>query len=134
MFITSHVVISGACTIEDHTFFGVNCTVRDETVIARETLVGAGTIILKDTQPFEVYKAKGTEPDRLPQRRDPEFVAQDQGVVSAPGRVTRNGGVAGREEGSALSVVGRERRGGPAGAGYCLRGDAPLRRRGEVAS
>jgi len=62
VFITSHVVISGACTIEDHTFFGVNCTVRDETVIARETLVGAGTIILKDTQPFEVYKAKGTEP------------------------------------------------------------------------
>ncbi len=62
VFITSHVVISGACTIEDHCFFGVNATVRDETVIARETLVGAGTIILKDTQPFEVYKVKGTEP------------------------------------------------------------------------
>jgi acyl-[acyl carrier protein]--UDP-N-acetylglucosamine O-acyltransferase len=62
VFITSHVVISGACTIEDHCFFGVNATVRDETVVARETLVGAGTIILKDTKPFEVYKVKSTEP------------------------------------------------------------------------
>ena len=55
-------MISGACVIEDHTFFGVNATIRDETVIARETLVGAGCIILKDTQPFEVYKVKSTEP------------------------------------------------------------------------
>lgn len=62
VFITSHVVISGACTIEDYCFLGVNATVRDETVIARETLVGAGAIILKDTQPFEVYKVKTTEP------------------------------------------------------------------------
>jgi sugar O-acyltransferase (sialic acid O-acetyltransferase NeuD family) len=62
VFITSHVVISGACTIEDHCFFGVNATIRDETTIGRETLVGAGAIILKDTQPFEVYKVKTTEP------------------------------------------------------------------------
>jgi sugar O-acyltransferase (sialic acid O-acetyltransferase NeuD family) len=58
--ITSHVVISGCCTIEDYCFFGVNSTVRDETVIARETLVGMGVVILKDTKPFEVYKASAT--------------------------------------------------------------------------
>jgi sugar O-acyltransferase (sialic acid O-acetyltransferase NeuD family) len=62
VFITSQVVISGACIIEDHCFFGVNATVRDETVIAHDTLVGAATIILKDTKPYEVYKAKTTEP------------------------------------------------------------------------
>ena len=60
--ITSHVVISGCCTIEPYCFFGVNATVRDETVIARETLVGAGVVILKDTQEFEVYKAVAAEP------------------------------------------------------------------------
>ena len=60
--ITSHVVISGCCKIEDYCFFGVNATVRDETVIARETLVGMGVVILKDTKPFEVYKASATEP------------------------------------------------------------------------
>src|SRR5881397_3155019 len=60
--ITSHVVISGCCTIEPFCFFGVNATVRDETVIARETLVGMGVTILKDTKEFQVYKAAATEP------------------------------------------------------------------------
>jgi sugar O-acyltransferase (sialic acid O-acetyltransferase NeuD family) len=60
--ITSHVVISGCCTIEPYCFFGVNATVRDETVIARETLVGMDVTILKDTKEFEVYKALPTQP------------------------------------------------------------------------
>lgn len=60
VFITSHVVVSGACVIEEYAFLGVNATVRDETLIAHDTLVGAGAIILKDTQPYEVYKAQGT--------------------------------------------------------------------------
>ncbi len=60
--ITSHVVISGACDIGEHAFFGVNATVRDETVIGAETIVGAGTAIMADTEPFSVYKVKGTEP------------------------------------------------------------------------
>lgn len=58
--ITSHVVISGCCTVEPFCFFGVNATVRDETTISRETLVGMGVTILKDTQEFEVYKATAT--------------------------------------------------------------------------
>ncbi len=60
--ITSHVVISGCCTIEPYCFFGVNATVRDETVVAHETLVGMGVTILKDTKEFEVYKVKDAEP------------------------------------------------------------------------
>jgi sugar O-acyltransferase (sialic acid O-acetyltransferase NeuD family) len=60
--ITSQVVISGACRIGEHSFFGVNATVRDETVIGRETIVGAGTAIMADTEPYSVYKVKGTEP------------------------------------------------------------------------
>lgn len=60
--ITSHVVISGVCDIGEHAFFGVNATVRDETVVGAETIVGAGTAIMADTEPFSVYKVKGTEP------------------------------------------------------------------------
>lgn len=63
--ITSQVVISGCCTIEDFTFFGVNATIRDETVVANDTLVGMGAVIAKDTQPFEVYRPVGTEPARI---------------------------------------------------------------------
>lgn len=60
--ITSHVVISGSCVIEPYCFLGVNATVRDETVIAAETVVGAGVILLKDTEPFQVYKASSAQP------------------------------------------------------------------------
>lgn len=60
--ITSHVVISGCCDVGEYSFFGVNATVRDETVIGHDTLVGMGCTILKDTQPYEVYKAVGTQP------------------------------------------------------------------------
>lgn len=65
VFIASHVVISGCCVIEPYCFLGVNATIRDETIVARETLVGAGSLILKDTQEFEVYKADGTQPSRI---------------------------------------------------------------------
>lgn len=67
--ITSHVVISGCCTIEPFCFFGVNATVRDETIIANDTLVGMGVTILKDTKPFEVYRAEGSEPTAVPSNK-----------------------------------------------------------------
>jgi sugar O-acyltransferase (sialic acid O-acetyltransferase NeuD family) len=63
--ITSHVVISGCCTIEEYCFFGVNSAVRDEAIIARETLVGMGVTIQKDTKEFEVYRAPPLEPERV---------------------------------------------------------------------
>ena len=56
VFISSHVVICGCCTLEPYSFFGVNSTVRDGTTVARETLVGASALILKDTKEYEVYK------------------------------------------------------------------------------
>jgi len=60
--ITSHVVISGACTIEPYCFFGVNATVREETIVAHDTLVGMSVAILKDTNEFDVYKATPAQP------------------------------------------------------------------------
>jgi UDP-3-O-[3-hydroxymyristoyl] glucosamine N-acyltransferase len=65
VFITSQVVISGACTIEEYSFLGVNSTIRDETIVARETLVGAGALILQDTKEYEIYKAAGTVPAKI---------------------------------------------------------------------
>lgn len=63
--ITSHVVVSGCCTIEPFCFLGVNATIRDETVVARETLVGMGAVIARDTKEFEIYQADGTQPSRV---------------------------------------------------------------------
>lgn len=69
VFLASQVVVSGACVIEPYCFLGVNATIRDETIIARETLVGAGALILKDTQEYEIYKAEGTAPSKVRSNR-----------------------------------------------------------------
>lgn len=54
-FITSHVVISGFTVLENNCFLGVNATLRDAITIATKTLIGAGAIIVKNTNPEEVY-------------------------------------------------------------------------------
>lgn len=63
--ITSHVVISGGCTVEEYCFFGVNSSVREETIVARETLVGMGVALQHDTREFELYKAPEIQPSRV---------------------------------------------------------------------
>ena len=65
VFIASHVVISGNCSIGDYTFMGVNATVRDGVTIAPECLVGAGALILKDTERAQVFPGQATGPSRL---------------------------------------------------------------------
>lgn len=64
-FISSHVVISGGVVIEQGCFLGVNSTIRDHVVIAEQTLIGAGSLILKSTQPREVYVGTASEPRRV---------------------------------------------------------------------
>jgi sugar O-acyltransferase (sialic acid O-acetyltransferase NeuD family) len=60
-FITSHVVVSGHVRVGAYTFIGVNSTLRNSITIAPETLIGAGSIIMKNTRPKEVYVPKRTE-------------------------------------------------------------------------
>jgi sugar O-acyltransferase (sialic acid O-acetyltransferase NeuD family) len=54
-FITSHVVVSGNVHVHPHCFIGVNATLRNSIRVAAETLIGAGSIIMKDTKPRSVY-------------------------------------------------------------------------------
>lgn len=53
---TSHVVLSGHCVVEPFCFFGVNATVRDGLRIAEGTLVAMSASVVKDTEPWGVYK------------------------------------------------------------------------------
>ena len=57
-FISSHVVISGFTKINSYSFLGVNSTIRDGVTIASECLIGAGTLILKNTKQGGVYTSK----------------------------------------------------------------------------
>lgn len=55
VFFTSHVVLSGRCDVQPHSFFGVNATIRDGLRIAEGTLVGMGACVTRDTEPWGVY-------------------------------------------------------------------------------
>lgn len=54
-FITSHVVVSGHVRVGTRSFIGVNATLRNSITIAPQTLIGAGSIIMKDTREKGVY-------------------------------------------------------------------------------
>jgi sugar O-acyltransferase (sialic acid O-acetyltransferase NeuD family) len=54
-FISSHVVVSGHCIVESNCFLGVNSTIGHQVKLAQETLVGAGSIITKNTEKESVY-------------------------------------------------------------------------------
>src|SRR6478609_7869767 len=54
-FISSHVVVSGHVVVEPYCFLGVNATIRNAIRIATECVIGAGAIIVKNTEPRGVY-------------------------------------------------------------------------------
>jgi acetyltransferase-like isoleucine patch superfamily enzyme len=58
----SHVVVSGGVSIEDQCFIGVNATIRDHISIGVGTIIGAGALVMKDTDPFSVYAPVSTQP------------------------------------------------------------------------
>jgi len=68
-FITSHVVVSGGVEIGENTFIGVNATLRDHIKIGRFNIIGAGALILSDTEDNKVYVEKATEVSRVPSNR-----------------------------------------------------------------
>lgn len=61
-FIASHVVVSGFCEIGEYCFLGVNSTVANNVKVASNCLIGAGAVILKDTEEGKVYGSKMTKP------------------------------------------------------------------------
>jgi acyl-[acyl carrier protein]--UDP-N-acetylglucosamine O-acyltransferase len=56
VFCSSHVVLSGHCIVEPYCFFGVNSTIRDGLHIAEGSLISMSTSVIKDTEPWGVYK------------------------------------------------------------------------------
>ncbi|MHC1719386.1 MAG: acetyltransferase [Clostridiaceae bacterium] len=51
-FIASQVVIGGHCTIKNTCHLGFNCTILEGVTIEEETLVGAGSVVIKNSEPF----------------------------------------------------------------------------------
>lgn len=53
---TSQVVLSGHCKVEQYSTLGVNATIRDGLVIAEGTFVAMAASIIKNTEPWGLYK------------------------------------------------------------------------------
>jgi sugar O-acyltransferase (sialic acid O-acetyltransferase NeuD family) len=49
-FISSHVVVSGACVIEENCFIGVNSTLRDNLTIGKLTVISSGAVVMKNCE------------------------------------------------------------------------------------
>jgi len=60
-FLASHIVVSGGVEIGEECFIGVNATLRDHIVVGAKTVIGAGSLILADTEPESVYIGTATE-------------------------------------------------------------------------
>ena len=55
VFFASHVVLSGHCVVEPFAWFGVNSTIRDNLHIAEGTFVGMGSVVTRNTEPWNQY-------------------------------------------------------------------------------
>lgn len=68
-FVSSHVVISGRVGVGDYSFLGVNSTIRDGIKLGEATLVGAGCLVLADTEAETVLTAPAAEARRISSRK-----------------------------------------------------------------
>jgi len=71
-FITSNVMMGGFCTIKRNTFIGLSAVVKDKTTIGEFNVLGAGSIILKNTKNRSSFLTKST-----PIIPDPNNIIQD---------------------------------------------------------
>ena len=62
------MVVSGRVYIGKNCYFGVNSTVRDGISIAENCTIGAGALIMRDTEESQVYM--GLPAKRISQKSD----------------------------------------------------------------
>jgi sugar O-acyltransferase (sialic acid O-acetyltransferase NeuD family) len=72
--IADHVWITSAAvgestTVGERTFIGLNATISPFIKVGADNLIGAGTLIMKDTQDGEIYKAQRTRASKVPVSR-----------------------------------------------------------------
>ena len=64
--ISGQALIAGNVKVGDYSFVGANSTIRDGVVIAPECVIGAGALILKDTEKGGVYPGQETKIGPIP--------------------------------------------------------------------
>lgn len=55
VFVASHVVVCGHCTISDYAWLGANCTIRDGKHVGEGCIVGMNSAVINDTEKWSTY-------------------------------------------------------------------------------
>jgi sugar O-acyltransferase (sialic acid O-acetyltransferase NeuD family) len=55
VFLSAQALVGGGAHVEAFCFIGIGSTIRDSVTVATECVIGAGSLILKSTQPRQVY-------------------------------------------------------------------------------
>ena len=58
-------VVASSAEVGDYTFIGINATVREGITIGEECMIGAGSLIMRNAKPRQVYAAERTRPAKL---------------------------------------------------------------------
>ena len=61
-FVSSHCVISGFCEIGESCFLGVNSCFADSVKVARDCVIGAGAVVIRNTEERKVYVGNPAKP------------------------------------------------------------------------
>ena len=65
VFVSSHVVISGFCSIGAHSFLGVNATIANNVKVGADNWIGPNVAVMKDTPEGALFKTEQPEPARV---------------------------------------------------------------------
>lgn len=69
VYITSHVVISGFCTVGEYSYIGVNASVANGIAIARDNFLAMGSVVSQSTEPDRIYQGNPAEARKIPATR-----------------------------------------------------------------
>jgi len=69
VFVSSHVVISGFCSVGEFSFMGVNSAVAEKTDIATDNFVAMGAVVTRSTLPDQVLIGNPAESHKVGAKR-----------------------------------------------------------------
>jgi sugar O-acyltransferase (sialic acid O-acetyltransferase NeuD family) len=66
-------LIGESVNVGDRTFVGLGATVASFVSVGKANIIGAGALVLKDTNDFEIYRGHGSRPSTVPSTRFNRF-------------------------------------------------------------
>ncbi|MBF0176825.1 MAG: acetyltransferase [Magnetococcales bacterium] len=63
-FVAGQAVVSGFSRVGAYTYLGVNATIRDRIVVGPENMVGAGSLIMRNTKPRQLFAPERTKAEK----------------------------------------------------------------------